>query len=98
MLLQLGIGTQKEKAMDKLQDLSDLFLDVLEDINEDHKTALHKILEKFLNYRQSKPDREVFQTTSEGNRLSFGQRINCFGEFINLFVKFKSLQSEQRRF
>ena len=98
---QLGNrNSEREKAMDKLQDLSNLFLDVLEEniINEDHKTALHiGILEKFLNYRQSKPDRGVFQTTSEGNRPIIWSKIST--ALVNSLIslsKFKSLPNQNK--
>jgi len=71
---QLGNrNSERTEAMEKLEDLSNLFLNVLEEniINKDHKTVLHiRILEKFLNYRRSKSDLGVFQTTSEGNEPS----------------------------
>ena len=98
---QLGNrNSEREKATKKLQDLSNLFLDVFEEniINEDHKTALHiGILEKFLNYRQSKPDRGVFQTTSEGNRPIIWSKIST--ALVNSLVslsKFKSLPNQNK--
>jgi len=96
---QLGNrNSESEEAMKKLQELSNLFLDVFEEniINKEHKTTLQiRILEKFLNYRQSKSDRGVFQTTSEGNHPIIWSKIST--ALVNSLVslsKFKSLSNQ----